>query len=548
AEEFGRFLRTVPLAPPRIPVLANLDAQPHDAAGMAHRLTRQIDNPVRWLDMVRYLMDRGEFEFVELGPGRVLRNLVAKIKERAAAERASAPAPAAVRAVGGSAPVAPVPASAPGAVPARPAGAGRRAPQPTDLGAASFRERYRLSYACVAGSMYAGGSGVDLLARLARAGGMGCYGAGGLTVAEVEEGLGKVVAELGPDQPFGASLPYRPDDPGRELALADLYLRLGVRVVEASGHLEVTPALLKFRLRGGLVLAKVNRVDQAEQMLSPAPPEVVRQLREQGQISAEEADRAAGCPVATDVAVEAGAGWLSGPATLATLLPSVLRLRDRLVTGPERVHVGAAGGIGTPEAAAAALLMGAEFLVTGSINQCTVEAVTSPLAKDILQGVSVHDVDTAPWPELFELGARNTVVRKGLFYPARATKLHELWRAHDRYPDIDPAIRDQIERRYLRRPFAEVLAEVGASGNPKQDMAAVFRTYLTQGLALARAGEPTRRVDYHIPCGPAMGAFNDWVRGTDLEPWPRRHVDAVTERLLAATAQLLAERARTFVH
>ncbi|MEV4315697.1 ACP S-malonyltransferase [Actinocrispum sp. NPDC049592] len=529
AEQFGEFLRTVTFAPPRIPVIANLDAQPHDAEGIRHRLTRQIDSPVRWLDIVRYLIDRGEFEFVELGPGKVLRNLVAKIRKQTAEAQ---PQPAAQPAVQSA---------------VQPVVAVDHRTDRIDLGAASFRERYGVRHGCVAGSMYGGISGPDLLARLARSGGMGCYGAGGLTLAEVRDGIGKVLAELGRDRPFGANLPYHQADPDRELALADLYLELGVTTVEASGHLEITPALVKFRLKGGNVLAKAARTDLAGQFLSPAPAELVRHLREHEHITADEAARAHTMPVATDIVAEAGSGWLSGPATLATLLPSVLRLRDRLAAGPERVHVGAAGGIGTPESAAAALLMGAEFLVTGSINQCTVEAATSPLAKDILQSMSVHDVDIAPWTEMFELGAKNTVARKGLFYPARAMKLHELWRAHDRYTDIDAATREQIEQRYLRRPFAEILGEIGATGDAKRDMAAVFRTYISQGLELARDGDPARKVDFHIPCGPAMGAFNDWVRGTELEQWQRRHVDTITEHLLTATATLLAERARGFV-
>ncbi len=588
AEEFGRFLTGLPLKEPRIPVIANVDARPHDAAGLVHRLTRQMDHPVRWLDSVRYLRQRGPFEFVELGPGRVLRNLVARIEKQASAEAPVAEAPVAVPSPAVPSPAAPPPppaapppagpsadarsagpAQAPGsaggpdapapqpagpafAAPARaPEPAGAAAPGPSGTGPAvafsgagraaehgrvggpgrdhgvhrSRRRlvprtlRYGLRHACVAGSMYGGVSGPELLSRLAKSGGMGFYGAGGLTPAEVESGLGTVVAGLGRDNPYGAALPYQQADPEREMALAELYLRLGVRVVEASGHLEITPALVKFRLKGGAVLAKVNRTDLAEQLLSPAPADVVRHLREHGHLTEEEAAGAGSIPVATDLVVEAGAGWLSSPASVATVLPSVLRLRDRLSAGArQRVHVGAAGGIGTPEAAAAALFMGAEFLLTGSVNQCTVEAATSPHTKDILQSLSVHDVDDAPWPEMFELGVRNTVVRKGVFYPAKAAKLHQLWRAHDRWQDIDSGTRDEIERRYLRRPFAEVLAEVGPGGSPKQDMAAVFRSYLVQGLALARQGDATRKVDYHIPCGPAMGAFNDWVRGTELEP------------------------------
>ncbi len=68
--------------------------------------------------------------------------------------------------------------------------------------------------------------------------------------------------------------------------------------------------------------------------------------------------------------------------------------------------MGAAGGIGTPEAAAAMFVMGADFILTGSINQCTVEAATSDAVKDLLQGMNVHDTDYAPSGELFELGSR----------------------------------------------------------------------------------------------------------------------------------------------
>ncbi len=55
------------------------------------------------------------------------------------------------------------------------------------------------------------------------------------------------------------------------------------------------------------------------------------------------------------------------------------------------VRIGAAGGIGTPEAAMAAFMLGADFIVTGSINQCTVEAATSGLVKDLLQQMNVQD-------------------------------------------------------------------------------------------------------------------------------------------------------------
>ena len=42
-------------------------------------------------------------------------------------------------------------------------------------------------------------------------------------------------------------------------------------------------------------------------------------------------------------------------------------------------------------------------------------------------------------------------------------------------------------------------------------MALVFRWYLGQSSHWANAGEPSRTVDYQVWCGPAMGAFNEWV-------------------------------------
>ncbi len=44
-------------------------------------------------------------------------------------------------------------------------------------------------------------------------------------------------------------------------------------------------------------------------------------------------------------------------------------------------------------------------------------------------------------------------------------------------------------------------------------MALVFRWYLGQSSRWANAGEPTRKVDYQVWCGPAMGAFNEWTQG-----------------------------------
>jgi [acyl-carrier-protein] S-malonyltransferase len=65
---------------PRIPVVANVDAEPkRDRAASIAALIRQVSSPVRWEDVVKRLIAEGARTFVELGPGTVLAGLVKKI-------------------------------------------------------------------------------------------------------------------------------------------------------------------------------------------------------------------------------------------------------------------------------------------------------------------------------------------------------------------------------------------------------------------------------------------------------------------------------------
>ena len=133
---------------------------------------------------------------------------------------------------------------------------------------------------------------------------------------------------------------------------------------------------------------------------------------------------------------------------------------------------------------------------------------------------------------------------------ARANRLYELYRQLDGLADLDADTRRTIEQRWFGgRTFDEVWAETQgyyarvapeeiarAEANPKQKMAMVFRWYYVHSNRLALTGAPEGRVDYQIHCGPAMGAFNAWARGTPLENWRNRHVDAVAVALMEGAA------------
>ena len=73
----------VPMQRARIPVIANLDAQPHDDPEEIRKLLmKQVLQPVRWEDSMRYLLQQGFDQFYEVGPGRVLLGLLRRIDRK----------------------------------------------------------------------------------------------------------------------------------------------------------------------------------------------------------------------------------------------------------------------------------------------------------------------------------------------------------------------------------------------------------------------------------------------------------------------------------
>ena len=82
-ERCGEALAEVHMQAPRIPVIFNVDAQPHDDPEEIRRLmVKQIINPVRWEESMRYLLGQGFDQFYDVGPGRVLRGLLRRIERK----------------------------------------------------------------------------------------------------------------------------------------------------------------------------------------------------------------------------------------------------------------------------------------------------------------------------------------------------------------------------------------------------------------------------------------------------------------------------------
>ena len=77
-------LRGLAVQAPRVPVVANVDAQPkRDGGAAVDALVAQVSGAVRWEDVIGYLVSAGVRAYVEVGPGTVLAGLVRKIDREA---------------------------------------------------------------------------------------------------------------------------------------------------------------------------------------------------------------------------------------------------------------------------------------------------------------------------------------------------------------------------------------------------------------------------------------------------------------------------------
>ncbi|MFC6091925.1 PfaD family polyunsaturated fatty acid/polyketide biosynthesis protein [Saccharothrix lopnurensis] len=443
---------------------------------------------------------------------------------------------------------------------------------PEWLGGRGFCQAHGVRFPYVAGEMANGIATTRLVVALAKSGMLGFFGSAGLDPREVEDAVHELATALPGRANWGANLGHTPGEPELERRVAEVLLRAGVPRISVSAFTDLTPAVVRcaasgLRLdRDGRIvrqtrlLAKVSGLEAAEKFLSPAPAALLRALVGRGDLTEEQARLAARVPVAQDLTVEADSGGRTDNRPLTALLPAVLALRDRHTRRHgHHVRVGAAGGLGTPEAVAAAFALGADYVVTGSVNQVAVEAGVSETAKRMLSRVDIGDVAMAPAADGFELGARLQVTSRGTLFAARAARLEEVYRDHAGLHTLPAAVAARLEHEVFRLPLARVweltrefwqrrdpAQLVRADRDPKHRMALVFRWYLGSSARWAITGDPDRRTDYQLWCGPALGAFNRWVVGSFLaDPGNRTAVQIALNLLEGAAVVTRAHQLRT---
>lgn len=446
---------------------------------------------------------------------------------------------------------------------------------PEWLGDRSFSEVHRVRFPYVVGEMANGIATTRLVIAAARAGMLGFFGAAGLGFERVERAVDELHAALGDELPWGVNLIHSPNEPTLEERVADLLIRRGVARISASAFMALTPAVVRCAASGlsvdpsgrlvrrRHVFAKISRPEVARRFMSPAPGEMLRALVGRGLLTQAEAELAARVPVAEDITVEADSGGHTDNQALTALFPTILSLRDEIVASyayARPIRVGAAGGLGTPGAVAAAFALGAAYVLTGSVNQAAVESGLSEQGKKMLAQAELADVMMAPAADMFELGVKVQVLKRGTMFGVRAAKLYEAYVSYPSLQAIPAETRSRLEKDTLHATFDQIWAEtklfwqkrdpselVACERDPKRQMALVFRWYLGKASKWAIDGDPDRRADYQIWCGPAMGAFNAWTRGSFLAEPANRTVVQIGLNLLDGAAVITrAQQLRTY--
>ena len=443
---------------------------------------------------------------------------------------------------------------------------------PEWLGDPTFTAQHGSRFAYVVGEMARGIATPRMVVAAVKAGLVGFYGSAGLRPETIATGLYEIEAGLGKGAPaWGANLIHSPQQPGYERAVVDLFLKRGVARVSASAFMTLSREIVRYSAAGlsraadgsvqrsTHVFAKVSRAEVARHFMAPAPERLLSELVAAGDITAEQAKIALTVPVAADITAESDSGGHTDNRPAGPLFSSLMRTRADICAAQgwseDMIRIGLAGGIGTPSSAASAFQMGAAYILTGSVNQAAVESGLSVAGRKLLAEAGPADVAMAPAADMFEQGVEVQVLKRGTLFPMRGKRMWDIYKAREGFDACAPEEQKFIETA-LGEPFAAAWARTRdylestnpkelalAEAEPRRQLALVFRRYLFFGAQWARDGDAARLRDFQIWCGPAMGAFNEWVKGTPLEPLENRTVKQIAWNLLDGAARITEAQA-----
>ncbi|MEN8907794.1 MAG: hypothetical protein ABF289_17730 [Clostridiales bacterium] len=424
---------------------------------------------------------------------------------------------------------------------------------PEDLGSSRFLHRFGLKYAYVAGAMYNAISSKEMIIELAKNGYLGIYGTKDVEFDQIENDIVKIKSII-PERIFGCNIVHNVIEEQFEMKLIKMLLKYKINILEVSSFVNITLPLayyrivgIKERIEGGFVIGnkimvKVSRVEIAKNFLKPAPEKIIRELINMSLINERQAKIAKEIPMADAITLE------DNENNITQSFSYLVDQRDELYKNSNTkydVFLGLTGGIGSPVIALNMFNNGADYIVTGTINQCTVESGISDKAKNSLSSCDISDVISLHFNGDFNINKKINVLKKGTLFPMRVNKLYNIYNKYKNLKNVDSSDIDKIESQIFKKSIREILNEVEIyfkKNDPNQlnndRLYLLIKWYLIISAKLSLEGTSNRELDYQILCSNAMGIFNYWVKGSYLENHQNRYVADIAEHMLKGTAYL----------
>lgn len=242
----------------------------------------------------------------------------------------------------------------------------------------------------------------------------------------------------------------------------------------------------------------------------------------------------------------------TGSIPINSLLPQVIDKKNFLMKKygySKDIHIGAAGSIGDSVSALDAFLLGADFIMTGSVNQCTAEAEVSKWVKDKLQKVEIQDTEMIPTSHVYEIGMKVQVLKKGVFFVARALKLYEIYNRISKIEDIEPKVLAQIQDKYFGKSIDDIYNEIKndlsdterkrAENESKFKFGLIIYWYYNYCMDCAIKNENSQNLNCLIPVSSAMGRINQFLENTEYMNWENRHPDILGRLIMSGAEEKL---------
>lgn len=216
---FNEYLKQFHFELPTIPVVSNYSAELHDVQLIVEQLAKHLTNKVRWVECIEYMLAAGVEDFVEVG-STILMPMVTDIRSHYFDKpiQSEANSIAQINTASG-------------------------------IRTSMFCRRFGFDKPMVVGGSGHKAMGVELVTSLALSQVLSFLDTSQLTLIEVEEALQQLNAVIAGQ--YGVNLTFDIEAHNEE-GLIQLCLKYAVRFIEVRGYFTPTPALIKYRLEGGL--------------------------------------------------------------------------------------------------------------------------------------------------------------------------------------------------------------------------------------------------------------------------------------------------------